>query len=86
MLSLTKRFCLVAICGLAAFTINLEEALGQNPYFQVRPGLTLQQYTYNLSTLGNTAVRVQGNILGARALATGTYGTPYAWGGGESLR
>jgi len=78
MLSLTKRFCLVAICGLAGFTLNLEEALGQNPYFQVRPGLTLQQYTYNLATVGNTLARVQANSLGYRAAALGSTASPYA--------
>ena len=38
--------------------LNVREVHGQNPYFLIRPGLTLQQAAYNIAVLGQAAQNV----------------------------
>src|SRR5437016_14398021 len=52
MFSSMKRIGVVALVGVAALMSAVPEVQAQSPYFQVRPGLTLQQYAYNIATLG----------------------------------
>src|SRR5713101_1803111 len=52
MFSLTKRLGLAAMLGLAVLAVTGPKAHGQSPYFQVRPGLTLQQAAFNVAVMG----------------------------------
>jgi hypothetical protein len=51
MFSSFKRIGVAALLGLAAMGSVVPEVRAQSPYFQVRPGLTLQQYAYNVATV-----------------------------------
>jgi hypothetical protein len=42
----------VAVLGIGTLALSVPAARAQSPYFQVRPGLSLQQYAFNLATVG----------------------------------
>src|SRR5262249_22286547 len=51
----------VAIAGalfVAALAAPAVRAQTYNPYFQIRPGLTVQQYAYNIATVGRALQQV----------------------------
>jgi hypothetical protein len=70
--------------------MNLPQAHSQNPFFQARPGLTLQQYAANLATLSQAVSPVNPFLAGANpyaslyanAAASSAYGSPYGGGYG----
>jgi hypothetical protein len=81
-----KRATLPAILGLAVLALCGPRAHGQvfvNPFFQVRPGLTLAQAAYNISVLGQALQNVPPYVYGTNPYPrvsitnTGGYGSPY---------
>ncbi len=64
MSSLTQRIGVAALCSVAMLQMNAPRAHGQNPNFQVRPGLTLQQFAFNLETIGRAASTIPPYALG----------------------
>jgi hypothetical protein len=81
MFSQVKRFGLGATLGLAAlaFTPSSQaQYFGPyygNPFFQVRPGLTVGQAAYNISTIGQALQNVPGFGMNPYS---GGFGNPYA--------
>jgi hypothetical protein len=77
MFSWTKQVSAAAVIGLATLTVAVPQASGQ---FQARPGLTAQQYAYNLATLGQALASSPANALGSPygQLANIQAANPYA--------
>jgi hypothetical protein len=73
MLNLVKRVALTGVFGWAVLVPTVSTAFGQNPYFQVRPGLTLQQAAFNVAVMGQALQNVPPYALGYN---------PYRGGGG----
>src|SRR5207253_10952674 len=57
MVTFTRRIGMATLCGVVMLSMN-PRAHGQSPIFQVRPGLTLQQYAFNLQTIGRAVSTV----------------------------
>src|ERR1700757_2806301 len=58
-----KRFGVSALLGFAALAFTASRSQAQfygNPFFQVRPGLTLGQAAFNISVLGQARQNVPG--------------------------
>src|SRR5216684_6736572 len=87
MFSLTKRLGLAAMLGLAVLAVTGPKAHGQSPYFQVRPGLTLQQAAFNVAVMGQALQNIPPYFygvnpyprvsLGGGTLANNPYASPY---------
>ncbi len=87
MFSLTRRIGAVAIVGLATLAFDVPRVFAQNPYFQVRPGLTLQQYTLlaqaanPYAALAPRAALVNNPYMGsldAASMYSNPYSNPYS--------
>jgi hypothetical protein len=84
MLTFGRQIGVAAMFGLAMLAMNLQRAHAQNPFFQVRPGLTLQQYAFNLETIGRAASTIPPYALGYNpyvpggAAALSSFANPYA--------
>jgi hypothetical protein len=63
MFSFSKRIGVVAGVGLASLALTMP-ARAQNPYFQIRPGLSLGQAAYNVATMGQALSYVPPYALG----------------------
>jgi hypothetical protein len=88
MFSSMKRIGVATLFGLAGLVSAVPEVHGQSPYFQVRPGLTLQQAAFNIATLGRAASFVPPYALGFNPYTSfappflGPYGPGVAPGAG----
>jgi hypothetical protein len=93
MFEFTKRAILPAVLGLAVLALSDARAQAQvfvNPFFQVRPGLSLAQAAYNISALGQALQNVPPYVYGVNpyprvANVNGwgygrSYGAPYGAG------
>jgi hypothetical protein len=77
---------LSALVGFAALAFTAPKSQAQfygNPFFQIRPGLTVGQYAYNIATIGQALQNVPGFGMNPymspyAQLATSGYGNPYA--------
>jgi len=84
MFSLIKRGTGLALVGLAVLALTGSKAHGQNPFFQIRPGLTLQQAAFNTAVIGQALQNVPPYVYGINpyprvvAGGGGGYGNPYA--------
>jgi hypothetical protein len=79
MLSVTKRIGLAAVLGLAVLVGAGPRANAQNlQYFQLRPGLTVQQYTHNLAAIGQALQNVPPYAFGFNPYRGGGGFSPYA--------
>jgi hypothetical protein len=83
MFSQVKRFGPSALLGLAAVAFTASASQAQfpynNPFFQIRPGLSLAQAAFNVSTMGQALQNVPGYGFNPYAqLATAGLGNPYA--------
>jgi hypothetical protein len=86
MFSQVTRFSISALLGFAALAFTASRSHAQfygNPFFQVRPGLTLGQAAFNISTIGQALQNVPGYGMNPfmspyAPLATSGYGNPYA--------
>jgi len=58
MSSLTKRSGMAAVLSLAVAALTVPQAHGQSPFFQVRPGLSLQQAAFNVAVMGQALQNV----------------------------
>jgi hypothetical protein len=89
-----RRIVVAAAFGLAILSMNQTRALAQNPFFQVRPGLTLQQWAFNLGTAGRAFSQIPPYALGfnpyvpfgqpALSSFVNPYAALYSQGGGAS--
>jgi len=80
MFSFMKRMGVVALICLLALSLATAPVSAQSPFYQVRPGLTLQQYAYNVATIGRAYSAVPPYALGYNPYAgAGAYGG--GWGG-----
>jgi hypothetical protein len=64
MFSLRKQIGVTAVVGVALALGSVPRAIGQNPNFLVRPGLTVRQAAYNISTIGQALSSVPPYALG----------------------
>jgi hypothetical protein len=79
MFTLSKGFCFAAVLGVAGLAWAVPAARAQSPYFQVRPGLTLQQLAFNVSTLGQALQNVPPYVYGINPYPRVVVGgSPYA--------
>jgi len=71
MLRSMKRMGMAIAVGSAAILLAVPPAQAQSPYFQVRPGLTVQQYAYNLATVGQALNAYPPGFFGNRLINSG---------------
>jgi hypothetical protein len=64
MLTYLKRLGGAALLSATVLLVAVPESKAQNPFFQVAPGLTLQQYAFNLATVGRAFQQVPAYALG----------------------
>lgn len=74
--SMITKWVAVALVGGAALSLT-SGVQAQNPYFQVRPGLTIGQYAYNLATVGQALQNVPPYAYGFNPYVS-PFNNPYA--------
>src|ERR1051326_6089511 len=62
-----KRFGVAIVAGLCVLGLTVPKAQAQNPWFQVRPGLTLQQAAFNVAVMGQALQNVPTWAFGSNA-------------------
>ncbi len=76
MFSFPKRIGVMGSLGLAVWALTVTQAQGQSPFFQVRPGLTLQQHAFNIATMGRALSFVPPYALGINPFPQVAIGGP----------
>jgi hypothetical protein len=85
MLTYLKRLGGVALLSAAVLLVAVPESKAQNPFFQVAPGLTLQQYATNVATIGRAFQQVPPYALGFNPYSRIGGGMGYGGGAGGGV-
>jgi len=80
MFSSMKRVSVAAMVGLAVLALTGPKAHGQSPFFQIRPGLTLQQAAFNVATMGQALQNIPPYAYGINPYPRVVGGSSYNYG------